>query len=41
MNVDFLAVRALLKESNIEGNITLHQDRISGTTTVTHNVSDG
>tara|TARA_R110000737_G_scaffold352819_1_gene400512 strand:+ start:434 stop:1837 length:1404 start_codon:yes stop_codon:yes gene_type:complete len=41
MNVDFLAVRPLLKESSIEGNITLHQDRKSGTTTLSHNDSDG
>jgi hypothetical protein len=41
MNVDFLAVRPLLKESNIEGNITLHQNRKSATTTLSHSVSDG
>lgn len=40
MNIDFLAVRPLLKESNVEGNITLHQDKKSGTTTLIHNVSD-
>jgi len=41
MNVDFLAVRPLLKESNIEGNITLQHNNKSGTTTLTHKVSDG
>ena len=40
MNVDFLAVRPLLEETNIEGNITLHQDRILRTTTLTHKTSD-
>jgi len=40
MNVDFLAVRPLLEEINIEGNIILHQDRKSGTTTLTHETSD-
>ncbi|NQZ82198.1 MAG: hypothetical protein HRT52_14395 [Colwellia sp.] len=39
MNVDFLAVRPLLEESNIEGNISLHQDKESGNTTLTHNDS--
>ena len=40
MNIDFLAVRPLLEESNIEGNIALHQDRKSGTITLTHKTSD-
>jgi len=40
MNVDFLAVRPLLEETNIEENITLHQDIKSGTTTLTHKISD-
>ena len=40
MNVDFLAVRPLLEENNIEGNVTLQQDVKSGTTTITHNISD-
>jgi len=40
LDVDFLAVRPLLEETNIEGNITLHQDRESGTTTLTHKTSD-
>ncbi|WP_299246199.1 hypothetical protein [uncultured Aquimarina sp.] len=40
MDVDFLAVRPLLAETNIEGNITLQQDIKSGTTTLTHTTSD-
>jgi len=40
MNIDFLAVRPLLEESNIKGNITLHQNGKSGTTTLTHKTSD-
>lgn len=40
MNVDFLAVRPLLEESNIDGNITLHQDRKSGTATLIHKTSE-
>lgn len=40
MDVDFLAVRPLLEETNIEGNITLKQDRKSGTTTLIHKTSD-
>jgi hypothetical protein len=40
MNVDFLAVRPLLEETNIEGNITLHQGITFGTTTLTHKISD-
>ena len=40
MNVDFLAVRPLLEETNIQGNITLHQDGKSGSTTLTHKISD-
>jgi len=41
MNVDFLAVRPLLEESNIEGNVTLQQNIKLGTNTLTHKVSDG
>jgi len=41
MNVDFLAIRPLLKDSKFEGNVSLHQDRNSGTTTLSHNASDG
>jgi len=40
MNVDFLAVRPLLEETNIEDNITLQQHKKSGTITLTHKVSD-
>lgn len=40
MNVDFLAVRPLLEETDIEGNITLNLDKISGTTTLIYNISD-
>lgn len=40
MNVDFLAVRPLLEEINIEENVTLHQYRKSGTITLSHKVSD-
>jgi len=41
MNVDFLAVRPLLEETNVEGTITLNQDGKSWTTTLTHKISDG
>ncbi len=41
MNVDFLAVRPLLKESNTEGSTTLQQNNELGTNTLTHKVSDG
>jgi hypothetical protein len=41
MNVDFLAVRSLLVEANVEDNITLHQDNKASTTILTHSVSDG
>ncbi len=41
MNVDFLAVRPLFKESNIDSNITLHKDKRLGTTALTHKISDG
>jgi len=41
MNVDFLAVRPLLEESNIEGNITLQENNELGTNTLTHKVSNG
>ena len=40
LDVDFLAVRPLLEETNIEENITLHQDKKSGTTTLTHKTAD-
>jgi len=40
MNIDFLAVRALLEETNIEDNITLRRDETSGTTTLIHKTSD-
>lgn len=40
MNIDFLAVRPLLEESNIEGNITLRHDGESGTSTLIHKTSD-
>ena len=40
MNIDFLAVRPLLEETDIEGNITLRQDGASGTTTLIHKISD-
>lgn len=40
MDVDFLAVRPLLEETNIEENISLHQNKKSGTTTLSHNTSD-
>lgn len=41
MNVDFLAVRPLLEESNIEGNITLKQNNELGTNTLIHKISNG
>jgi len=40
LDVDFLAVRPLLKESNIEKNISLEQDKESGTTTLFHKTAD-
>ena len=40
MNIDFLAVRPLLEESNIKDNIILIQDKDSGTTKVTHKTAD-
>jgi len=40
MNIDFLAVRPLLEETNIEGTITLRRDETSGTTTLIHKTSD-
>lgn len=40
MNIDFLAVRPLLEESNIERNITLHQNKEKDAITLTHKVSD-
>ena len=41
MNVDFLAVRPLLKENNIESNIRHYHDRKSETTILTHKTYDG
>jgi len=41
MNLAFLAVKPLLAETNIEENITLHQNKKSGTTTLSHKTSDG
>jgi len=40
LDVDFLAVRPLLKEKNIEKNVSLEQDKKSGTTTLTHKMTD-
>ncbi|WOH36198.1 hypothetical protein RI844_12540 [Thalassotalea fonticola] len=40
LDVDFLAVRPLLEETNIEDNITLRQDKKLGTTTLTHKTAD-
>jgi hypothetical protein len=40
MNIDFLAVRPLLEESNIEGKITVTRDAVSGTTTFKHKTSE-
>ncbi|WP_262693708.1 MBL fold metallo-hydrolase [Kordiimonas aquimaris] len=40
MNIDFLAVRPLLEETDIKGNITLHQERKSGATTLIHKTSN-
>ncbi|MCW8832876.1 MAG: hypothetical protein OQK03_06125, partial [Colwellia sp.] len=36
LNIDFLAIRPLLNETNIEGSITISQNKTSGTTTLTH-----
>jgi len=41
LDVDFLAVRPLFEESDIEENITLHQNKKMGTTTLTHKTADG
>jgi len=41
LDVDFLAVRPVLEEINIEENITLHQNKKSDTTTLTHKTADG
>jgi hypothetical protein len=41
MNFDFLAVRPLFEETNIEENISLQKDVKSGNTTLTHKISDG
>jgi hypothetical protein len=40
MNLDFLAVRPLLEEVNIASTITLHREKASGKTTLTHTTSD-
>jgi hypothetical protein len=40
MNLDFLAVKPLLEESNIATNVTLSNDKNSGQITLTHQVSD-
>jgi hypothetical protein len=40
MNIDFLAVRPLFEEANIEENIALIRDDTSGTTTFKHQTSD-
>lgn len=40
MNVDFLAVKPLLKESNVSKNIHILQDNTLGETTLTHKASD-
>ena len=40
MDIDFLAVRPLLDETNIDGNISLTHDSQSNTTTLTHTISD-
>jgi hypothetical protein len=40
INVDFLAVRPLLEEGDIERRITLLQDKKADTTTLTHKISD-
>lgn len=40
MNIDFLAVRPLLQESDIEGKIAITKDIDSGATTLKHQVSD-
>lgn len=39
-NVDFLAVRPLLDEINIQDRVTLRLDQNAGTTTLTHNTFD-
>ncbi len=41
LDVDFLAVRPLFKENNVEKNITLQQNKKSGTITLSHKTSDG
>jgi hypothetical protein len=40
INIDFLAVRPVFEEANIEKKITLHQDKKSGKITLTHKISD-
>jgi len=41
MNIDFLAVRPLLNESNVEENISYHQNKQAGTIALAHKTSDG
>jgi hypothetical protein len=41
MKIDFLAVRPLLAENDIDSNITLEVDTTAGTTTLKHQTSDG
>jgi hypothetical protein len=40
MNVDFLAVRPLFEETNVANNIELNHDQETGTTILTHKISD-
>ncbi|WP_085299390.1 hypothetical protein [Cognaticolwellia mytili] len=40
MNIDFLAVKPLLEESNVAVTIKLHHDVLSGVITLTHRISD-
>ncbi|WP_448553687.1 hypothetical protein [Thalassotalea montiporae] len=40
MNIDFLAVRPLLDETDVSGKVTLAHDNQSNTTTLTHAISD-
>lgn len=41
LNIDFLAVRPLLDEANIEDTVTLHHTENSATVTLTHTLSEG
>ena len=40
MNIDFLAIKPLIEESNVAATIKLHHDKTSGKTTLTHKFSD-